>query len=133
MGDVIVVTCFQFFICFSDRSAKKKSFAVVFPNTVKNFVIFTGKHLCWSLFLITFRSEGLQLYLKETPTQVFFCEYCEIFKNSYFHRTPRVAASVNGELRNHARSTIMIFVITPDYFKSLTIVTNISIQCEERY
>ena len=21
---------------------------------------------------------------KETPTQVFFCEYCEIFKNSFF-------------------------------------------------
>ena len=22
--------------------------------------------------------------LKETPTQVFSCEYCEIFKNTYF-------------------------------------------------
>ena len=21
---------------------------------------------------------------KETPTQVFFCEYCEIFKNNFF-------------------------------------------------
>ena len=33
------------------------------------------------------------LYLKETPTQVFSCEYCEIFKNSFFYRTPLVAAS----------------------------------------
>ena len=24
--------------------------------------------------------------LKETPTQVFSCEYSEIFKNSFFHR-----------------------------------------------
>ena len=27
---------------------------------------------------------GLQLYEKETPTQVFSCEYCEIFKNTFF-------------------------------------------------
>ena len=37
--------------------------------------------------------EGLQLYQKETPTQVFSCEYCEILKNSFFYRTPLVAAS----------------------------------------
>ena len=28
-------------------------------------------------------SSGLQLYSKETPTQVFSCEICEIFKNIY--------------------------------------------------
>ena len=27
---------------------------------------------------------GLQFYQKETSTQVFFCKYCEIFKNIYF-------------------------------------------------
>ena len=31
-----------------------------------------------------------------TPTQVFFCEYCEIPKNSFFHRTLLVAASASG-------------------------------------
>ena len=36
---------------------------------------------------------GLQVYLKETTTQVFSCEYFEIFKNSFFYRTPPVAAS----------------------------------------
>ena len=30
------------------------------------------------------RPEGFQLYSKETPTQVFFCKYCGIFKNSFF-------------------------------------------------
>ena len=54
-----------------------------------NFSIFTGKHLCWSLFLIK-----LQAFKKETPAQVFSCEYCEIFKNTFFNRTPPVAASV---------------------------------------
>ena len=27
---------------------------------------------------------GLQLYQKETPRQVFFCEICEIIKSTYF-------------------------------------------------
>ena len=31
--------------------------------------------------------------LKITPTQVFSCKKCEIFKNIFFHRIPPVAAS----------------------------------------
>ena len=30
-----------------------------------------------------------KLYSKETPAQVFTCEYREIFKESFFHKTPR--------------------------------------------
>ena len=30
------------------------------------------------------RRSGLQHYQKEIPTQEFFCEYCEIFSNTYF-------------------------------------------------
>ena len=30
----------------------------------------------------------------ETPTQVFSCEYCEIFKNTYFEEHLRTAANV---------------------------------------
>ena len=37
---------------------------------------------------------GLQLYLKETPTQVFFYKYCEIYKNTYFEEPLRTVASV---------------------------------------
>ena len=47
---------------------------------------------------------GLKPHEKETPTQVFFCEFCQIFNNNYFeehlrtaasiYRTPPVAASV---------------------------------------
>ena len=47
----------------------------------KSFAIFTGKHLCWSLFSIKLR---LQLYQKETSTQVFSCKYCDIFSNIFF-------------------------------------------------
>ena len=49
---------------------------------LKNFAIFTGKHLCRSRF-----------FQKETPTLVFFCEYCEIFKNTYFEKHLRTTAS----------------------------------------
>ena len=38
--------------------------------------------------------EGLQLYEKQTSTQVFSCEHCEILKSSFFYRTTPVAASV---------------------------------------
>ena len=87
---------------------------------LNNFVNFTGKHLCWSLFLIkfltnfvrdittlvfsceiwknlknTFSTEHLQWLLlsKEIATQVFTCNICKIFKNTFFYRTPPVAAS----------------------------------------
>ena len=31
---------------------------------------------------------------KETSSQLFSCQYCEIFKNIFFNRTPPVAASI---------------------------------------
>ena len=46
---------------------------------LKNFSIFTGKHLCWSFFLIQLQAWRPAILLKETPTQVFSCEFCEIF------------------------------------------------------
>ena len=47
---------------------------------LKNFVNFTGKHLCWSLFLTQFFTN----FIKNTPTQVFSCEICKNFKNTFF-------------------------------------------------
>ena len=32
-------------------------------------------------------------FIKKTPTQVFSCEVCEIFKNTFSYRTPLVTAS----------------------------------------
>ena len=33
---------------------------------------------------------------KETPTQLFFCEYHKMFEKNLFYETPLVAASKNG-------------------------------------
>ena len=55
---------------------------------LKNFTNFTGKPLCWSLFLINF-----QAFRRATPAQVFSCEICEIFKNTYFKEHLRTTAA----------------------------------------
>ena len=69
------------------RSSRLQIFFKI--DVLKNFAIFIGKYL-----LNVGQIVGLQqLYLKVTPTNVFSCEYCEIFKNSFFYRTPLVAAS----------------------------------------
>ena len=62
-------------------------------GVLKNFAIFTGKHLCWNLFFD--KVAGFVSWSKkEIVTQVFFCEYSEIFRSSVLHRIPTVAASV---------------------------------------
>ena len=44
---------------------------------------------------------------KETLAQVFSCEFCEISKNTFFHRTPLAAAS-DRLSKSHAILTIAI-------------------------
>ena len=66
----------------------------------------SGKHLCQSLFfnkvaglkdlcqsLFFHKVTGLQLNQKRGSGTMFSCEFCEISKNTFFHRTPLVAAS----------------------------------------
>ena len=61
----------------------------------RNFVIFTGKHLCQSLFF-----DKVANFIEiETLAQIFSCEFCEISKNTFFHRTPLGAASPNFNTR----------------------------------
>ena len=43
--------------------------------------------------MFMFKPSGLQIYEKETPTQVFSCEICDTFKNTFSDKTPPVAAS----------------------------------------
>ena len=53
-------------------------------TTIRQTSNFTGKHLCQSFFLIKLQTWDLQLYQKQTPTQVFSCKICENFKNTLF-------------------------------------------------
>ena len=56
-------------------------------------------------------SSGPQLYLKETPTQVFSCEYCEIFKNTYFGEHLRTPAYLAYRIWTANNTFPMIFYL----------------------
>ena len=47
---------------------------------------------------------------KETLTQVFSCEFCEISKNIFSYRTPPVAASGDAKHFNYWLSANIIFL-----------------------
>ena len=47
----------------------------------KNFVNFTGKHVCWSHFLTKLHLWRRATLLKKTPTKMLSSEICKIFKN----------------------------------------------------
>ena len=55
-------------------------------GVLRNLAKFAGIHLCQSLFFN--KVAGLQFIKKETLAQMFSCEFCEIYKNSFFNRTP---------------------------------------------
>ena len=56
-------------------------------GVLKHFAKFTGKHMCQSLFF-----NKVAVLKKETLAQLFSCEFCKIFRNTFFYRTPLVAA-----------------------------------------
>ena len=44
-------------------------------------------------FLIKLQASASNFIKKETLAQVFYCEFCEIFRNIFLYRTPLAAAS----------------------------------------
>ena len=65
-------------------------------TVLRNFANFTGKHLRQSLIfnkVAGLRHKICNFIKKETLTQVFSCEFCEISKNTVSYRTPLVVAS----------------------------------------
>ena len=72
--------CFSLLLKTTFRSSRLQMFFKI--DVLKNFTIFTGKHLCWNKFI----KKRLQLTF-------FSYEYCKIFKNRCFYRTPPVVVS----------------------------------------
>ena len=68
-------------------------------GVLRNFAKFTGKHLCQSLLFNKVVGQACNFIKKDTLAQVFSCEFCEISKSTFFHRTPLAAASVMGSVR----------------------------------
>ena len=79
-----------------------------FLNTIKkaglkNFPIFTGKHLCWSLFVNKVVGLRLAALLKKRLRHSFFPLKFVIFLRTSFYRTPPVAASEGTRLAHHTK------------------------------
>ena len=74
----------------------------------KRFMIKMLKLLCCKFVMIKIADKPWQiiglgpatLLRKKTVAQVFSCQFCEIYKNTFYYRTPLVAAS--GVLINFA-------------------------------
>ena len=61
---------------------------------LKYFAKFIGKHLCRSLFLHKVSDLRPVNFIKpETPIQLFSCEFCEIFKNTFLTELLRTSFS----------------------------------------
>ena len=82
---------------FALNKSKKQSLEEVFSKNrkvgvLKNFAKFTGKHPCQSL-LIKLQAEVCNFIKKETAAQVFSCEFCEHFKNTFLTEHLWITAS----------------------------------------
>ena len=64
-------------------------------SSFKSYAEFTGKHQCWSLFLIKLQTGGACSFIKKTPAQMLSCEICETFKNTYFEEHLWTTASTS--------------------------------------
>ena len=109
-------------------------------GVLKNFAIFTGKHLCQSLFLTKLQAY-LQAFrpvtlLEKTPTQVFFCKYCKSFKSTLFNKTSAVGASVYCTFKTLTRlaqqnESSLFAVLIADVGKKILKLRKITESCEK--
>ena len=60
---------------------------------MKNYTKFTGKYLCWSLFLMNIQDLKPAPLLKSDYSKDVFLWLCKVFKNTYFVEYLQTAAS----------------------------------------
>ena len=65
-------------------------------SVLKNFAKFTGKNLCQSFLLKkSFIKNFLKKFIRgETMEQVLSCEFCKIFKSTFFYSTTPLSVSI---------------------------------------
>ena len=81
-------------ISSTNRSSRLQMFFKI--DVVKNFVKFTGKHLCWSLYLINLLVFRPAILLKTSSTLVFSCENCHFFKINFLIETLLLPSSLKA-------------------------------------
>ena len=83
--------------------------------SLKNFAIFTGKHLCWGLFLIKLQAFRPAIFLKRDSNTGVSFGYCEMFKNSGFYRKPQVATSDSPTTAELSQLGCLFFDFMPSH------------------
>ena len=79
-------------------------------GVLRNFAKFTGKRLWQSLFFNKVTGECNSIK-RETLSQVFSWEFCEIYKNAFFYRIPLLTASgLCFERKNFTREVSVLFL-----------------------
>ena len=76
------------------RSIRQEVFSK--KSVLRNFAKFTGKYLRHRFFfnkVSGLRPKACTFVKKESLALVFFCEFCEISKNTFFYRISPMAAS----------------------------------------
>ena len=91
------------------RCSVKKAF-------LKNFAILTGKRVSETLFDKVAGLQAWNFIKKRLQHKVFCCEYCEIFKSTYFEKT-----SANGCFSPCLISMMELFAKINNSFQSLII------------
>ena len=67
------------------RSSRPEVFSKI--CVLENFAKFTEKHLCQGIFLNKLQAQACNFIKKRPLVQVFFCGFCEIFKNTFLLNT----------------------------------------------
>ena len=99
------------------------SFKSFIPTIYKFGLVYTkstGKHLCQGLFLIKLQVSTCNFIKKQTLTQAFSCEFCEIFKNIFFVEHFWVTASFQVSRKSISASQVIPSIA----FKSYSLKTN---------
>ena len=89
-------------------------------TVLKNFAIFTGKHLFFRVSFLV-KLQVCNFIEKETLTQMFFCQYCGIFKNTYFQEPLRRAAPGFSDFGNYFDGFIFSYKIIFFHLRSCLI------------
>ena len=63
------------------RSGRSQMFFLI--GVLKNYSIFTGKHLCWSLFLIKCGLSGLHFIVKRLPDRCFPVDTVKFLRTAF--------------------------------------------------
>ena len=100
-------------------------------GVLRNFAKFTGKHLCQSLSFNKVAGVASNFIKKETLAHVFSCEFCEISKNTFFYRTPLVAASERLLLLKR-KVSFLTFKYTKCHNDGMVLSCNMFYQCFEK-